>query len=46
MTQPVGGDLHVDKVLTNFSIAYVQNNQDFISSKVFPRLPVDKRTDR
>lgn len=46
MTQPVGGDLHVDKVLTAFSIAYVQNTQDFISSKVFPRLPVDKRTDR
>ena len=46
MTQPVGGDLHVDRVLTNFSVAYVQNNNDFISSKVFPRLPVDKRTDR
>jgi Phage major capsid protein E len=46
MTQPVGGDLHVDRVLTNFSVAWVQSTNDFISSKVFPRLPVDKRTDR
>ena len=46
MTQPVGGDLHVDRVLTNFSVAWVQGTNDFISSKVFPRLPVDKRTDR
>jgi hypothetical protein len=46
MTQPVGGDLHVDRVLTNFSVAWVQTTNDFISSKVFPRLPVDKRTDR
>ena len=46
MTQPVGGDLHVDRVLTQFSVAWVQNSNDFISSKVFPRLPVDKRTDR
>jgi hypothetical protein len=46
MTQPVGGDLHVDQVLTNFSVAWSQSTNDFISSKVFPRLPVDKRTDR
>lgn len=46
MTQPVGGDLHVDQVLTNFSVAWIQSTNDFISSKVFPRLPVDKRTDR
>lgn len=46
MTQPVGGDLHVDQVLTNFSVAWTQSTNDFISSKVFPRLPVDKRTDR
>jgi Phage major capsid protein E len=46
MTQPVGGDLHVDQVLTNFSVAWVQGTNDFISSKVFPRLPVEKRTDR
>ena len=46
MTQPVGGDLHVDRVLTNFSVAWTQTTNDFISSKVFPRLPVDKRTDR
>jgi Phage major capsid protein E len=45
MTQPVGGDLHVDRVLTQFSVAWTQTTNDFISSKVFPRLPVDKRTD-
>jgi len=43
MPTPTGGDLHVSVPLTNLSIAYFQNDLDFIADKVFPPVPVDKQ---
>lgn len=46
MPQPTRSDVHVNKPLTNISIAYIQRSQDFISDKVFPIVPVMKQSDR
>ena len=46
MGQPVRSDVHVNRPLTNISIAYIQKAQDFVSDKVFPILPVSKQSDR
>lgn len=37
--------LHVDKPLTNISVAYMQDASVFISDKVFPVIPVMKQSD-
>jgi hypothetical protein len=42
---PGGPDLHIDRPLTNVSVAYFQDPNDFIADKVFPAIPVDKRSD-
>lgn len=44
--QPTRSDVHVNKPLTNISIAYIQRAEDFIASKVFPNVPVEKQSDR
>lgn len=41
MAQPTGADQHVSVPLTNVSVAYIQDNQDFVADKVFPPVPVD-----
>lgn len=46
MPQPTAGDVHVDRPLTNMSVAYLQSLDDFIADKVFPALPVQKQSDR
>lgn len=46
MTQPTRSDVHVNRPLTNISIAYIQRAQDFIADKVFPIVPVMKQSDR
>jgi hypothetical protein len=46
MPQPTRSDVHVNKPLTNISIAYIQRAQDFIADKVFPIVPVLKQSDR
>lgn len=46
MPQPVRSDVHVNRPLTNVSIAYIQRAQDFIADKVFPIVPVMKQSDR
>jgi len=42
---PVPSELHVDRYLTNLSVAYAQDSRDFISDKVFPTVPVRKASD-
>jgi hypothetical protein len=42
---PSGPDLHIDAALTNVSVAYFQDTDKFIADKVFPAVPVDKRSD-
>ncbi len=44
MAQPTTSSVHVDRVLTNVSIAYIQSQDNFIATKVFPNIPVDKRS--
>ncbi len=37
-------NVHVDVALTNLSVAYT--NEDYVASRVFPVVPVEKRSDR
>lgn len=43
---PTQGDVHVNRPLTNISIAYIQDEGNFIADKVFPNIPVLKQSDR
>lgn len=46
MAQPTAQDVHVDAVLSNISVAYIQSQDAYIASKVFPVVPVNKQTDK
>jgi len=46
MAQPNLNSVHVDAILTNISVAYLQNQDNFIADKVFPIVPVDKKSDK
>lgn len=46
MPQPTASDVHVDRPLTDMSVAYLQSMNDFVADKVFPVLPVNKQSDR
>lgn len=45
MPQPSQTDVHVDAILTNISVAYIQRTEMFIAQQVFPVVPVDKQSD-
>ena len=45
MPQPTLNQVHVDAILTQISVAYIQDQNNFISTKVFPIIPVDKKSD-
>jgi hypothetical protein len=42
---PTKGQAHIDKALTNMSVAYIQEESNFIADKVFPQIPVKKQSD-
>jgi len=44
MPQPNVNNVHIDAILTNISVAYIQNTNNFIADKVFPTIPVDKKS--
>lgn len=44
-TQPSRSDVHVNRPLTNISIAFVQDASNFIAGRVFPIVPVSKQSD-
>ena len=44
MPQPSVNQVHIDAILTNISVAYLQNTNNFIADKVFPVIPVDKKS--
>ena len=44
--QPAPQDVHIDQALTNLAIAYIQRQDIYIASKVFPIVPVDKQSDK
>lgn len=46
MPQPGLGTVHVNRPLTNISVAYLQTADMFIASKVFPRVPVPNKSDQ
>ncbi len=45
MPQPTPSDVHVNRPLTNISVAYLQKMDEFVSNKVFPAIPVQKKSD-
>ena len=46
MPQPTISDVHIDAILTNISVAYMQRAENMIADKVFPVVPVDKRSNK
>jgi len=46
MPQPTARDVHVNAPLTNISIAFLQTQDSFVASRVFPSIPVTKQSDR
>ena len=46
MPQPTLSDVHVNRPLTNISVAFMQSEPDFVAMKVFPKVPVQKESDR
>lgn len=45
MPQPSLIDGHINRALTNISVAYAQSQTDFIADRVFPIVPVAKKSD-
>lgn len=45
MPQPTVGSVHTDAILTNISVAYAQSASNFVSTRVFPIVPVQKQSD-
>ena len=46
MPQPTRSDVHVDAILTNMSVAYMQEAYAFIAANAFPTVPVNKQSDK
>jgi hypothetical protein len=42
---PTKGKAHIDKALSNMSVAYMQDESNFVADKVFPKIPVKKQSD-
>ncbi len=45
MPLPTLGDVHVNRPLTNMSVAFVQDATEFAFNNVFPAIPVNNKTD-
>lgn len=45
MADPARNQVHVDRPLTNVSVAYAQELSQFVSATIFPIVPVDHKTD-
>lgn len=45
MAQPTLSNVHANRPLTNISVAYIQSQMNFIAPRVFPVVPVDKKSD-
>ena len=43
--QPSRSDVHVNRPLTNISVAFMQSASAFIASRVFPNIPVTSQSD-
>lgn len=38
-------EAHIDRALSNMSVAYMQDEKDFVADRVFPKIPVRKQSD-
>lgn len=45
MPKPTLSDVHVDRPLTNLSLAFIQGQEKYIGTTVFPAVPVAKQSD-
>lgn len=45
-SNPLPGDVHVNQLLTQISVAYLQDQANFVAATVFPNIPVQKQSDR
>jgi len=43
--QPTASDVHINRPLTNISVAYVQSESEYIAGNMFPVVPVPKKSD-
>lgn len=46
MAQPNMNSVHIDAILTNISVAYIQRAENYIADKVFPVISVDKKSNK
>lgn len=46
MSNPLVNNVHVDAALSQMSVAYIQNANNFVARKMFPVLPVQYRSDK
>jgi len=46
MPNPTPGSVHVDSLLTDISVATVQSADKFVADRVFPRVSVQKQSDK
>lgn len=46
MAQPTPSDVHVNLLLSNISVAFLQDQSEFIADKVFPNVPVNQQGNR
>ena len=46
MPQPTMSDVHVDRALTDLSVRFTQSMDRFVADRVFPRVPVQHRSDK
>ena len=46
MPQPTLSDVHVDRPLQDISVAFQQDPNDYVATKVFPVVPVQKKSDK
>lgn len=46
MPRPTAGDLHIDRALTNVSVAYAQDPNGFVADQVFRNIPVQMQSDK
>ena len=44
-TQPSRSDVHVNRPLTNISLAFMQRAENFVADEVFPNISVGKQSD-
>lgn len=46
MPNPTPGALHVNGLLTDISVAFLQSSTKYVADRVFPRVPVSKASDQ